>query len=772
MVRRCTAALCGALLAFCLPLDAFCGDKYEKELTKGEVLDILLDTAPYYTPYIGAEDIVSGYNEGDFRDDKLADDTEMLVMISRAFPTMDEIDGRNYVLKPAEYINTDLPDWAQKHFDYLNSRGIISDNTVLDDSVTKAELDTYLRRIWQYYAQNPKDDFYAYINRPDPSETKIKVNSGVIDDLQAENTRAVKDILSDILQKKPANDRSKKISYVYSSALKMLESGSAKPLKGCLSRLENAKNTKGLTSAMLYCDKNICSSGLFEFGLMADVMDTDSYIPYFDAYAPVFDYADYESNTYKAAYIDYAKRLFVLGGDSGDAAEHKAEKMYAFEKGLSYHCLTKADRKIPSQTYNKVAFGELCDLYDFADLSAFAKNAGISLKPDDEIVIPDMGLVYNIAVMCKEDPVTMKAAAQLSLLDEYGVYLSSDFTDASAKFRAVIQGGETDGSSDNVQRAESITSAFAEDYLESEYVKKYLSEEDAADVKALTKDLIKIYKKKIDSIDWMSAQTKKKAQKKLDTIKIKVGGETDGSYIIDSAKINSINSLFKNYVALKQAKRAKTKDIRKNDITADSRKLPSYWANAAYIPQQNAIELPAGIIRAPFYSKNKTYEENMGAIGVVIAHELSHAFDNNGALCDENGCLNDWWTAEDYIEFSEKCTDIADFYDGLESAADIKTDGMRTLGENIADLGGLSCAVDAVKAKGGDPKLLFEAFAASRKSLYTRSYLEYAGKYEEHASDNLRVNVPLANNPDFAEIYGIKEGDGMYVAPDKMIGLW
>ncbi len=771
MARKLIAAVCGAILTFCLPFTVFCGDTYNKELTKGEVLKILLDTAPYYTPYISAEDIVSGYAEGEFREDKLADDTEMLVMISRAFPTMAELDGRNYVLKPEPAQISGLPVWAQKHFDYLNERGIISQNTVLDDSVTRQELDTYLRRVWCYYASNPKDDFYACINSESDDKGKIKVNTGVIDDMQMENNEEIKNILSDIIEKKPSNSCERKIGYIYSSALKMLENGNVKPIKGCFSRLENAKNTKQLMQAALYCDKDICSSGLFEFGLMADVMDTDRYIPYFDAYTPVFDYADYADDKYKAAYIEYVKKLFVLGGDSGETAEHKAEKMYAFEKGLSYHCLTKADRKIPGRTYNKITFDELCGLYDFADLKAFAQNAGIALKPDDEIVIPDMGLVYNIAVMCKEDPVTMKAAAQLSLLDEYGVYLAPEFTEVSRKFWAETRGGNVTDTQ-GAERARDITAAFVSDHLENEYRKKFLSEEDAKAVEQLTRELIKVYKQKIDRIDWMSDSTKKKAKKKLDTIKIKVGGETSDKFIIDNANITSLNSLFKNYIATKRAKRTDNKYIRKNNICADSWKIPSYWANAAYIPQQNAIELPAGIIRKPFYSADRSFEENMGSIGVVIAHELSHAFDNNGALCDENGCLDDWWTAEDYIKFSEKCTDIADFYDGFEAAADIPTDGMRTLGENIADLGGLSCAVEAVKNKGGELKPVFESYARSRKSLYVRSYMEYISKYEEHAADNVRVNISLANNPDFAAIYGIKEGDGMYVSPEKMIGLW
>ena len=130
------AALCGALLAFCMPFAVWGGD----ELTKGEILDILLSSAPDYTSYISAEDIVSGYNEGDFREDKLAEDIEMLVMISRAFPFMEEPKGVNLAELPQKAEERELPYWAQKHYDYLNKRGIITSNTVLDDSVTREEL--------------------------------------------------------------------------------------------------------------------------------------------------------------------------------------------------------------------------------------------------------------------------------------------------------------------------------------------------------------------------------------------------------------------------------------------------------------------------------------------------------------------------------------------------------------------------------------------------------------------------------------------------------
>ena len=274
----------------------------------------------------------------------------------------------------------------------------------------------------------------------------------------------------------------------------------------------------------------------------------------------------------------------------------------------------------------------------------------------------------------------------------------------------------------------------------------------------------------IEKIYWMSEATKKKALKKLDNIEIKVGGEEYGGFIIDDAKINSLGSLFKNYVEIKRVKCVKNRNIQKNDLPADGWSIPSYWANAAYIPVQNAIELPAGIIKAPYYSADNTYEENMGALGTTVAHELSHAFDSNGALCDENGSLNDWWTAEDYINFSEKCTDIADFYDGLEAAPDIVTNGMLTLDENIADLGGLSCAAEAVKAKNGDISAFFTAYARSRKSLYEREYTAQKAQTDEHANDRIRVNAAVANNPYFAETYGIKEGMGMYV--EAPVGLW
>ena len=763
------AALCGALLAFCMPFAVWGGD----ELTKGEILDILLSSAPDYTSYISAEDIVSGYNEGDFREDKLAEDIEMLVMISRAFPLMEKPKGANAVALPQKAEERELPYWAQKHYDYLNERGIITSNTVLDDSVTRDELDMYLKRVWKYCAQSPKDDFYSYANREeliDKYDNAINVSSfSYVNQLNAERVRG---IIKDIEKNGAKKPQEEKILAVYKSSLEMLEGeGSLAPLKTYISSIESSKNKKELAKALLFTDREIQNAILFGFDLTVDIKDSSKCLPCFQVYSPTFSYADFSADTYKDIYIGYVTKLLTMYGQASESAQFEAERLYNFEKGLSYHCLTESDMKDPAKTFNKMKVSELQAMFEDIDIIELAKTDGLTIGPDDDIIIFDRGLLYNFAMAYNEDLSLMKTAAKVSLIDLYGSVLSKECIEVQEDFKSEIMGTELTEYTDE-ERAAEITKNILSGYVGRLYCDNYFSEEDEKNVMDITKLIVSVYKERIKNADWMSETTKQKAIKKLDMLDIKIGGDKLTTDIYATADLKAGRSFYKNYIALAKASREENSRQQNAEIDRGIWALPAYMPNAAYIPAQNSMTLPAGILEAPFYSADASFEENMGGIGVIIAHELCHAFDDTGALYDEKGNYNDWWTPEDYILFSEKCSKIADFYDGMESAADIKINGLRTVGENIADLGAAVCVSDAVKQSGGDLEKFFLSYAKAWRSIYMRGFVEYQSKYDPHADSRTRVNISLENVKDFAEYYGIEENRGMYVPDDEKIGLW
>ena len=195
--------------------------------------------------------------------------------------------------------------------------------------------------------------------------------------------------------------------------------------------------------------------------------------------------------------------------------------------------------------------------------------------------------------------------------------------------------------------------------------------------------------------------------------------------------------------------------------------------NAYYNPLNNEIVFPAAILQYPFYDKNASKEKNLGGIGAVIGHELTHAFDNVGSQFDEDGQLNDWWTESDYKEFTERSKKVIDYYSNIEVENGKFVNGALTVGENISDLGGIACVIDiAKKIDGYNLKDLFENYAAIWREVSTTEIKDYLLNNDPHAPKKVRVNGVLSQFEEFYKTYGIKPGDKMYVKPEDRVGIW
>ena len=198
-----------------------------------------------------------------------------------------------------------------------------------------------------------------------------------------------------------------------------------------------------------------------------------------------------------------------------------------------------------------------------------------------------------------------------------------------------------------------------------------------------------------------------------------------------------------------------------------------FTVNACYSPQQNDITFPAAILQAPMYDVNASYEQNLGGIGYVIAHEITHAFDNNGAKFDENGNAADWWTEEDYAAFQQLCQEMIDFYDGEEGVPGIPMNGTLTLSENVADQGAAACITEIVAGlENPDFETLYKSMANSWAATASREYCQYAAQADVHSTEKLRVNRVVVNCDEFYETFDIQEGDGMWVAPEDRVRIW
>ena len=312
------------------------------------------------------------------------------------------------------------------------------------------------------------------------------------------------------------------------------------------------------------------------------------------------------------------------------------------------------------------------------------------------------------------------------------------------------------------------------DVMSVYYGRKYFGEEAKTDVTGMIDKIKNVYRGRLQQNDWLTEETRNKAIEKLDKMKVFVGYQEDVDPGTKELHLDANKSFFE--LSEDIAQFGKRYTIQHFDEPIDKNKWSgsAFDINAYYNPESNSINFPAGILQAPFYDKNQSTEKNYGGIGVVIGHEITHAFDSNGADYDENGDMHNWWTKADSKAFDKRIKAFEDQWNGLE-IYETKVNGKLTVTENVADAGGLSSTLQVLKTDMTKPNLkdYFENYANIWKQKASLQYNKYTMVQDVHAPNELRVNQQLKNLPEFYEAYPqIKEGDAMYLAPSKRISLW
>ena len=312
------------------------------------------------------------------------------------------------------------------------------------------------------------------------------------------------------------------------------------------------------------------------------------------------------------------------------------------------------------------------------------------------------------------------------------------------------------------------------DVMSVYYGRKYFGEEAKTDVTGMIDKIKNVYRGRLQQNDWLTEETRNKAIEKLDKMKVFVGYQEDVNPGTKELHLDPNKSFFELSEDIAQFGKRYTIDHFDEPIDKNKWSGSAFDINAYYNPESNSINFPAGILQAPFYDKNQSTEKNYGGIGVVIGHEITHAFDSNGADYDENGDMHNWWTNADSKAFDKRIKAFEDQWNGLEIYG-TKVNGKLTVTENVADAGGLSSTLQVLKTDMTKPNLkdYFENYANIWKQKASLQYNKYTMVQDVHAPNELRVNQQLKNLPEFYEAYPqIKEGDDMYLAPSKRISLW
>ena len=475
------------------------------------------------------------------------------------------------------------------------------------------------------------------------------------------------------------------------------------------------------------------------------------------------------------AYKKYIADVLVQFGAAAGEADEQAEAILAMERQWAPHMLTSEERNdvaVMNRLYPRRRVEEA-----MPNMDGKALVSSWGLTGEKEVFLADLDYLKCIDASYTDDNLpTLKSYAVFRIADGYAPYADRTLRDLQRQY-VMERFGIKKSRSDEETAGRMVQNLLSYEVGQI-YLKKHCTPETVARVKTMIDQVRAVYKKRLAENDWLSAGTKKEALKKLDSLRVFVGGpaEDDKPVIENMPDVipqaeggDLLGNMIHNAVLTQE-------EVRK---LVGKKCDPDKWyafqpqdVNAAYIPENNSITIPAGILTPPFYSPDASKGENLGGIGVVIGHEISHAFDPNGSQYDQNGKMKNWWTDKDYKAFQKKADAFAPYYDAYEVGEGLHEKGKLVANEAIADCGGLSVVTEIA---GGDEGVLRDAyrnFARIFAQKMTPQLLAQIVQTDPHPIGPARVNGALSATDGFYDAYDVTSGDGMYVAPDQRVKLW
>lgn len=516
----------------------------------------------------------------------------------------------------------------------------------------------------------------------------------------------------------------------------------------------------------------------FSLSVEPDMKNTDVNLLYLDVPGLILPdktyYAEDNENGAQllAVWTKMAEDVLAKFGYSAEAAAKEVAQAKQFDALIVP--LVKNSEELADYTkqYNPYAFTDLIKMVPEVDFAGAITS--VFGKAPTKVVLTQPHYFENLAQLVSEANfplyhswllVNMILSTTSALTDELRIL-------GGTYGRAI--GGQKEASS-HEKFAYRTANGYFDDAVGKYYGEKYFGDAARQDVAQMIHKMIDVYKARLADNTWLSQATKDKAIVKLNTIKIKVGYPDKLQPIYAQLKVKTAadgGTLLGNILSLNQVVRAYS--FAKLDQPVDRSRwaMPGNLVNACYDPSFNDITFPAAILQAPFYSLKQSSSENYGGIGAVIAHEISHAFDNNGAKFDEKGNMTNWWTDADYAAFEKRTQAMIQEFDGIPYSG-AKVNGKLVISENVADGGGLSCALQAAKSEADvDLPAFFTNWARVWRLKATAAFNQLLLAIDVHAPGPLRANVQAQNMDDFYTAFNVTEKDGMWLAPEDRVNIW
>ena len=753
-------------------------------ISRMRVRDILLLAAGRYNENLLPGDILKGSpGEGETHYLRAVTRLEAIIMISRAFGELPAPEGDlSRSGAPVPYY-ADVPYWAEQDVRNLANARILlpSDDKTLngDDNLDESEFYLMVYRVYALLSSAPEDDFYHAINKSWLEKSVLRAgesSDSAFDELGYEVKRKVDILLDSILAGAwIKGSKEQKIADLYRCIVNMEGRNSAgiDPLIPYLAEIAFAKDLNALNDALYNISEVLGIDLFFGFTAETDIFNSSKHSIYFThpaASLPKVFSAD-KNCPQTAAFLQYATTLFDLAGYN--YPEKEAETVVDIDARLAKAARDPSRPLNYAEDYKTISMKRLETLFPASELKQLSNLLGF--QPESVYYVRDIELLYAFAALYTEDNLeALKTYASFKLLDACSDMLSDAFADARYALSDAIMGQPQ--KPDPERKARDTVQSLTSVYLGEIYAEKYFSQAAKRDVEAIARIMIDVFKERIDMLDWMGSDTKTAAKTKLDELNVVVGIPQKWDSVMDAVNITGPSeggAYFDNMTAYFKQSRALNAKKQGKAVSQESWDIDVFTVNAYYKPSANAIILPMSMLQAPFYVYGGKKETNFGGIGCIIGHEITHAIDYHGAQFNGSGSVETWWTERDAARFAALCERVATHYDGCEATAGISNDGAKTLFENIADLGMITCALSAVDTlPDPDYRLFFQNAAKIWANTSTRKTLEFNAMTDKHSPANVRVNKTFQNFKQFYDAFGIKRGDGMYIEPENRLKVW
>ena len=662
-------------------------------------------------------------------------------------------------------------------------------NSTKKDSMKEETTDKGLDLSAMDTSVRPQDDFYNFVNGGWMKTNKIpadKPSWGTFYMLREETDEQCLTILDNLLKEQyPAGSEGEKIQILYKNYMDMDARNKAglTPLEPTLKKIQAIQNLSDL-QAYLEEATPLGENPICGWGVYADMKDSNQNTIYLGNFGLGLGRDYYqkasESNTEAIAkYQTFVTDIFKLLGEP--KAAEKAAQQVAFEKDLAKLMLTNEEDRDPNRSYNPQTMEELSKLVKNLNLPAYLKKVGVNT---DKVVVGEIRLYKEYDKFLNEKNLPLiKDYLRYQLVANNATNLDASLDELSFDFYSKYLRGQQEQRPMN-KRALSLINGVVGEAFGKLYVEKYFPAKAKEEMVTLVGYLNKSFAEHIKNVTWMSAETKEKALHKLSTFKVKVG-YPDKWEDYSKLQLNGQASLFENLreVARWASQKSLEKEVGK-PVDKSKWGMTPQTVNAYYNPLYNEIVFPAAILQPPFFNFEADPAVNFGGIGAVIGHEITHGFDDSGAEFDAEGNLQNWWTPADKENFEKVTAALAKQFDQYEPVKGIFVNGIFTNGENIADLGGVNIAYDALQMYLNDhgkiekisnftqEQRFFISWATVWRTLSTDAYMTNQVKTDPHTPGYFRAFAPLTNVDSWYKAFDVKEGDKLYKKPEDRIKIW